>query len=182
MLKPKRRKLSERPAPAGPGAALWSFSLALYGKPGIAPALTRLQDRNGLDVNLLLLCCFVGACGLGALTKAQLIGADRAIRAWREAVVQPLRSVRRALKLPPLASDDATDGELRRQVMQAELLSESRAQALLAAWLETRQKNATRGALVDVALSLQRYASLAKVRLDREGRAALELLATAALS
>ena len=182
MVKPKHRKVAKRRVPALPRDALWTFSLALYGKPGIAPALIRLQDRNGLDVNLLLFCCFVGARGLGPLSKAQLIAADRAIRAWRKAVVEPLRTVRRSLKLPPLASGDTADGELRRQVLQAELLSEERAQAMLAAWLVRRQPSATRGVLADVALSLERYAQSAKPRLDAGGRAALELLASAALS
>jgi len=40
-----------------PADRFWAFSLALYGKPGVAPALLGLQDRLGVDVNLLLFCC-----------------------------------------------------------------------------------------------------------------------------
>jgi uncharacterized protein (TIGR02444 family) len=182
MDKPKHRSDEKKPSVNQCAAAFWTFSAALYDKPGIAPALIRLQDRNGLDVNLLLLCCFAGARGLGALTKAELARADRAVRAWREGVVQPLRTVRRALKLPPLAAGDTADGELRRQVMGAELLGEAREQAILSAWLEGRRKPGSDTPAADVTLSLQRYASFAKRRLDREGLAALELLAAEALA
>ena len=180
MVKPKHRKRSAAPTGAISGKIFWAFSLTLYGRPGIAPALIRLQDRNGLDANLLLLCCFAGAQGLGALSKAELAQADRKVRAWRDGVVQPLRAIRRAMKLPPLATGDTADGALRRQVAEAELFSEERAQAMLAAWLGTRQRMVPGNPVTDVALSLERYAQFAQRRLDREGRAALELLATVA--
>ena len=35
------------------GEAFWRFSLAFYAVPGVAGALIALQDRDGLDVNLL---------------------------------------------------------------------------------------------------------------------------------
>src|SRR5579859_6580074 len=133
MAKPKHRKTRAASAAAAPADAFWAFSLTLYSKPDVAPAAIRLQDRNGLDVNLLLFCCFVGAIGLGALSKAELAEADRVVRAWRKEIVEPLRLVRRSLKLPAFASGDGD--ELRRQVMRAELLGEARAQAMLAAWL-----------------------------------------------
>jgi uncharacterized protein (TIGR02444 family) len=156
MAKPKHRKNGVTSPRIAADDAFWTFSLALYGRPGIAPALLRLQDRNGLDVNLLLLCCFVGARGLGALTKAELAQANRRVRTWREGVVQPLRAVRRALKLPPLAMSDSADGALRRQVAQAELLSERCAQTMLATWLATRKKLVSGEPGAAVALSLER--------------------------
>ena len=184
MAKPKHRSGRKAAGAARDrgAAAFWRFSLALYGKPGVSQAAIRLQDRHGLDVNLLLLCCFVGAGGQGALTRAELAQADRAVRRWRQEVVQPLRAVRRALKLPPLAAGDTADGTLRCRILQAELCGEARAQALLAAWLATRQRAASGHAAAAVALSLERYAAAAARRLDRDDRAALELLATMALA
>ena len=38
----------------------WRFSLALYARPGVAEALIALQDRAGLDVNLILFGLWVG--------------------------------------------------------------------------------------------------------------------------
>ncbi|HEX6103216.1 MAG TPA: TIGR02444 family protein, partial [Alphaproteobacteria bacterium] len=42
----------------------WSFSVALYGRPGVAPACLALQDRFGCDVNLLLFAIWAGRCGV----------------------------------------------------------------------------------------------------------------------
>src|SRR5262249_40267230 len=38
----------------------WNFSLKVYGRPGVAAACIALQDGLGLDVNLLLYCCWHG--------------------------------------------------------------------------------------------------------------------------
>ncbi|HUN53350.1 MAG TPA: TIGR02444 family protein [Candidatus Sulfotelmatobacter sp.] len=183
MAKPKHRSGRRSPGAAVDrvAAAFWRFSLVLYDRPGVAEAAIRLQDRHGLDVNLLLLCCFVGAAGQGALTRAELAQAERAVRGWRKGVVQPLRALRRALKLPPLAAGDTADGALRRQLLEAELFAEARAQAMLAAWLAGRKRGVSGKVAAAVALSLERYAACA-VRLDRADRAALELLATMALA
>jgi uncharacterized protein (TIGR02444 family) len=190
MAKPKHRSGRRGPGAAADrsnaadrvAAAFWHFSLVLYDRPGVAEAAIRLQDRHGLDVNLLLLCCFVGAAGQGALTRAELAQADRAVRGWRQGVVQPLRALRRTLRLPRFAAGDTADGALRRQVLAAELLAEARAQALLAAWLARRKRAGAGNAAAAVALSLERYVASAARRLDRDDRAALELLATMALA
>ncbi|MBB2963335.1 TIGR02444 family protein [Methylobacterium sp. R2-1] len=82
--------------------ALWDFSLRLYGRPGVAPACLPLQDEAGADVNLLmfLLWCAVTDRPLDA---AAVAAADARIAPWRAAVIEPLRTVRRALKVAPLA-------------------------------------------------------------------------------
>ncbi|MCG8546534.1 MAG: TIGR02444 family protein, partial [Alphaproteobacteria bacterium] len=36
-----------------PGNAFWNFSLRAYARPGVADACIRLQDRYGVDVNVL---------------------------------------------------------------------------------------------------------------------------------
>src|SRR4051794_40049185 len=75
------------------GAAFWRFSLALYARPGVADALIALQDRAGLDVNVILFGLWIGArhgCELGAegfaaaaSAIAGLNGAVHDIRALR---------------------------------------------------------------------------------------------------
>jgi uncharacterized protein (TIGR02444 family) len=71
--------------------AFWAFSLAFYAQPGVMPACLALQDRHGVDVNLALLCCWVGE----PLDAAALAEADALVAEWRTQVVQPLRAVRR---------------------------------------------------------------------------------------
>ena len=41
---------------------LWDFSVRTYRKDGVADACLSLQNDHGADVNMLLYCCWVGAC------------------------------------------------------------------------------------------------------------------------
>lgn len=110
----------------------WSFSLQVYGKPGIAEACIALQDGLGLDVNLLLYCCWHGrACR--KLDEAGLRRAIGAMEGWQREVVKPLRAVRRRLKsgVPPITAGECQ--ALRRKVGDLELESERIAQAALEA-------------------------------------------------
>ena len=106
--------------------AFWRYSLDFYAQPGVMPACLALQDAHGVDVNLALLCCWVGE----ALDAAALAEADALVAEWRGQVVQPLRAVRRWLK----GRDDA----LRAEVATQELAAEQREQAMLFAWAVAR--------------------------------------------
>src|SRR5882724_3060711 len=75
----------------------WSFSLQIYAKPGVGPACIALQDGLGLDVNLLLYCCWHGRENR-ALSEKDIHRAIAASEGWQREVVQPLRAVRRRLK------------------------------------------------------------------------------------
>jgi len=107
--------------------ALWSFSLATYDGPGVAQACIALQDRHGLDVNLLLFCCWAGAQGQ-KLSAAKLKRLQQGVASWQEEVVQPLRRVRRRLKGEP---GDAAQ-VLRARLMDLEIESERLEQLRLA--------------------------------------------------
>ena len=77
---------------------LWDFSLAVYARPGVPAACLDLQDRRGLDVNVLLFAAWAGAaCGV-RLSAEELARVDSAIADWRTEVVRPLRAVRRRVK------------------------------------------------------------------------------------
>ena len=68
----------------------WQFSLALYGQPGVARECLELQDKFGLNINLLLFCAWLGRRGV-ALGRDDLEGASRLIASWHDHVVHPLR-------------------------------------------------------------------------------------------
>jgi uncharacterized protein (TIGR02444 family) len=110
----------------------WSFSLQLYGKPGIAEACIALQDGLGLDVNLLLFCCWHGRA-MRKLDEAGLRQAIATVEAWQSDVVKPLRAVRRRLKagVPPITARECQS--LRHKVNDLELESERIAQSALEA-------------------------------------------------
>jgi len=110
----------------------WSFSLQLFSRPGVAPACIALQDGLGLDVNLLLYCCWHGrACR--KLDDEDLRRAIAAVEGWQREVVQPLRAVRRRLKtgVPPITAGECE--ALRRKVNDLEIESEHIAQVALEA-------------------------------------------------
>jgi uncharacterized protein (TIGR02444 family) len=93
---------------------LWDFSLALYARDGIAAECIALQDRHGLDVNLLLYACFAASRGV-ALAAADLAALESAVAAWREDMVQPLRELRRRA---------GGASRLRQALLDAELMAE----------------------------------------------------------
>ena len=101
----------------------WTFSLAIYGKPGVPPACLTLQGESGVDVNVLLFGLFLASRGraLGAGDFAKI---DAVVEPWRRAAVVPLRQVRTFLKTPPEAfAGDAAEA-LRSRVKAVELEAE----------------------------------------------------------
>ena len=111
------------------GVAFWRFSLVFYSRPGVAEALLRLQDRDGCDVNLILLALWCGAVLRRRLDAADLASAEAAAAPLRDVVVGPVRELRRSLK--PSSESDAHG--LRRRVAALELAAERRVQIRLAA-------------------------------------------------
>lgn len=75
---------------------LWDYALRTYEIDGVAPACLVLQDRYGLDVNLLLYAAWLAQADqrLGEYHLAEL---EASVSAWRDRVVRPLRAVRRHL-------------------------------------------------------------------------------------
>lgn len=112
--------------------SFWEYSLALYAWPGVEGACLALQDRHGLDVNMLLLCLWLGGRGirLDQRAVARLMGAAKP---WHDHAVQPLRAVRRRLKQPLGAIPPAAAEELRQRVKTIELEAERLEQEALAA-------------------------------------------------
>ena len=73
--------------------SLWNFSVTIYQRPGVSHACLSLQDRLGLDVNVLLFCCWFG-CTRGLLDSQMFNDALDFSRSWAEKVVHPLRAAR----------------------------------------------------------------------------------------
>src|SRR5215813_68363 len=99
--------IRENSMSTAPGdGSFWTFTLALYGKPGVAPALIGLQDRLGLDVNMLLYCSWAGA-NLRLLSRDDLKAVEAVAEPWQSEVVRPLRALRRRLKggFAPMPAD-----------------------------------------------------------------------------
>lgn len=76
----------------------WDFSLTVYEREGVPAACLRLQDRQGVDVNMLLFCCWTAQSAAVGLEKAALARIVDRIAPWKAAVVERLRAARRDLK------------------------------------------------------------------------------------
>jgi uncharacterized protein (TIGR02444 family) len=100
------------------------FALALYGSEGVADACLHLQNRDDLDVNLILFAAFVGAQRRQRFTTSSLELARARVDAWHREVVRPLRAVRQRLKAGPAPAPNDLTARLRRQVQQVEIDAE----------------------------------------------------------
>lgn len=111
-------------------SAFWDFSLRLYAQPEIAAACLQLQDNHGVNVNLLLWCCWLEQQHI-LLTAERLQRAHQRVDNWEQDYVVPLRMLRRKLK-QQFGTTDAVLETLRQSMKQAELLAEKQMQTWLA--------------------------------------------------
>ncbi len=108
---------SDRPA----ATEFWAWSLAVYGRPGVAETCLRLQDEAGFDVNLVLLLLFLAATGRRPLDAADVAALERAVAPFRLYALGPARAARRALKAaggPPYAAAKAAELDLEREAQR----------------------------------------------------------------
>ena len=157
-----------------PDNPFWEFSLAVYGRSGAAPACLGLQDRHGLNVNLLLLCCWAGARGHG-LTVAEFRDLITVVRPWEEEVVRPLRAVRRWLKAQTLAPAGPA-GALREEILARELDGERLEQLILAESLSIGEGE---GGAEVAAANLKAYLAAMEIEADSADAADLTAVLTA---
>ena len=107
----------------------WTYSLALYGRDGVAAACLDLQGRLDLDVNVLLFCCWAGTRGQ-VLSAGDVHSLVAATASWRDRVVRPLRAVRQWLKTQDAAPAEPA-GALRDDIKAGELAAEAIEQGIL---------------------------------------------------
>ena len=110
-----------------PDSDFWTFSLQTYAKPNVAGVCLELQDRFGVDVNLLLY--MLWAASRGRLLHVHEIAAIAGyVQAWQKQVVTPLRVARRQLKSSPPDGWSRVETDQLRQRVKAEELEAERLQ------------------------------------------------------
>lgn len=167
--------MTEPGAPAQAAAGLWPFSLKVYRQPGVPPACLLLQDRFGVDVNILLYACWMGGRGR-ALDAADCRRAIALCALWHGQVIAPARVLRRRLK--PYAQADAGLDPVYQAFKAAELAAEKAQQAMLAdqaADYGQASHDAPRASLI--LGNARAYLDSLGAALDAEGHAALALIA-----
>lgn len=106
----------------------WEYSLVYYSQPEVAQCCLEYQDWYGANVNILLLCCWLGS--LGVLIKPKdLEQANFTIKPLDLHAVQPLRAARQFVKTLKPPAD-----ELYSNLKQVELMAEQIVQNDLFNW------------------------------------------------
>lgn len=107
-----------------PDNPFWDYAIEVYRRDGVGAACLALQGRHGIDVNMLLFCCWLGASGRGALDDGRMARLVKTVEPWHDDVVRGLRAVRAALKGGlDTAPRDLSDA-LRARIAAAEIDSE----------------------------------------------------------
>jgi uncharacterized protein (TIGR02444 family) len=113
----------------------WAFSLALYCREAVAAACLSLQERRGADVNLLLAICWLARSGYLASDVA-LSAAQEATAPWTDAILKPLRFIRRRLGAEFDAVPAADRQSIKHGLLAVELEGEKVSQQKIVAALE----------------------------------------------
>lgn len=148
----------------------WEFSSRVYRLDGVSDACLALQDRWGVDINVLLFCCWAGM-NVGSVsdsTMSEILGHSTR---WAENVVRPLRAVRRWMK------SENGESELRDEVKRVELAAERVQQEALEAMVGTATVADTGRPSIERNLTM--WLEMAGVTLDQTGRRDLDLVVQA---
>ncbi|STX40721.1 Uncharacterized conserved protein [Legionella donaldsonii] len=114
----------------------WQFSLQVYRDEQVKEACLAFQQQEGLNVNLLLLCCWL-AYAVEEISQSELVNACHCINDWHEKITQTLRSVRQQLKE---SSADDWVNTFYQQILRDELDSEAYQQHRLYQCFAAQQK------------------------------------------
>jgi uncharacterized protein (TIGR02444 family) len=167
----------ERRVTEFPAHPAWDFAVRVYSEPRVAPACLELQNRHGVDVTMMLFCLWLGA-ERGERLGERLPVLMEAARAWRNAVVLPIRSARRWLKSE--ANTVETAG-LYQTVLAAEIDCEHDELLTLARLAEADSDAAALGASPAAAAeNLAVFLGASGARLDAADRSALATILGAA--
>lgn len=105
----------------------WKFSVKFYSEPTVEEALLTLQNERGLNINILLFCCWYALGDQGRLTKIELRQLLVNVQSWHDRIVLPLRRLRSQLKSAQAHPWPA----IRAEVLKQELFSEQIEQLIL---------------------------------------------------
>lgn len=125
--------------------ALWAFASALYGASGVAECAIMLQDRHGVDVNIMLFICWLAGFGSGMVAAADIDAARRAAAPLREGTIHPLRARRRAI---PKGGEREAE---RQALLERELAAEKAELALLEGLAPDLGPSLADGAVIEAA-------------------------------
>jgi len=111
-----------------PSHPFWEFSLAVYQENTIKLACLALQEKQAMNVNIILFTCWLAKTGRGRLYKSDYTRMTALLHHWHLDITQRLRTMRRTVSKhasPP------TLRALKPLILNTELVSEQIEQLLL---------------------------------------------------
>lgn len=127
------------PSPLALDNDFWRFSSQVYAVDDVRGQCLELQDRYGVNVNLLLFAAWLDHRAI-PLTDRNIGEIARLVEPWHDGVIRPLRSARRTAKA---AATDEPVSVLHGRILQAELAAEQVEQAMLYRWAGSHTASAT---------------------------------------
>lgn len=159
MTRQLDNKLPEHP--------FWRFSLQLYDFEAVEKSLLFLQQRYGINVNIILYFCWVGANGQGRFSQGKVKTILEIISNWHSRVVLPLRRMRQQLK---------NHCESAKEIIFEEELSAEQAEQLMLAdafWFISRTIKSPPQKVADISRSIVAYCTVMEVKIDEQFRRAM---------
>ncbi len=102
---------------------LWAWAVAAYAQDGVDEACLDLQDGYDQNIPYLLWAAWAAVHGRSLDAETLEMGAETC-RAWDDAAISPLRTIRRRLKKPVTDMGDEAREAIRTQVKAVELAAE----------------------------------------------------------
>lgn len=149
---------------------LWTFSLALYPMDEVKSACLALQSSLGADINIVLLCCWLGVTERRQLTEQDMDRILVHVCPWHHEVVKGLRKVRQLLKggYPP-ASPEHTEA-VRQNILRTEIEAEWIEQNLLFALTSEHAPAKEQSGWAIAAANILLYFSLLGVQVNAQDK------------
>ena len=104
--------------------SFWNFSLEVYSKKGVSDSCIALQESHGVDVNILLFCCWAASVGHPVLSKHEIELLCRSTAEWNQDIIQKLRNVRKSLKIKNYECNKEEVRDLQSQILEVEIKAE----------------------------------------------------------
>ncbi len=166
--------------------SFWDYSNKVYQSTHVPEACLQLQNNHGMDVNMLLLCCWYGI-NYGKFKLDTFVQCHNFSRKWSDNAVKPLRNVRTWLKQSAcfdMQIEEASCMEYREQVkhleLQAERLQQYSLEALCASQNSAIHDSNDQSAAI--ACNLKIYLEAEKIQATETIICELEILAKNSIS
>jgi uncharacterized protein (TIGR02444 family) len=169
----KQQERPATPATEATRSAFWDFSVAVYAHSEVRAVCLELQDRQALDVNVLLFALYAGWRGRRLATR-DFDDIERHVQAWRENIVHALRRARRWLE--EQSDPSGSIAQLRQGVLAREIEAEAHQQRIMEALVFMARGWPDANAAAD---NLLRYLTRSRVLADKAPTAQLATLVSA---